>query len=199
MNQKEYSLNDQNNEFLSKSIDGLILLQKNMQSTINTFVDKGQISLTMNNMQIIQSLTISEKLLLASDKTIIRDRLLRLINEAILSSSINGANAAKNTISYQEYNEIISNEDHEKAENIEVIRKNIAQMYKIISSIRKTVDSKSGKISVVMSGASVIKTLSISDEYLSPKNKEIIETELLETVNRAIREIREEIQQLAGC
>jgi len=199
MNQKEYSLNDQNNEFLSKSIDGLILLQKNMQSTINTFVDKGQISLTMNNMQIIQSLTISEKLLLASDKTIIRDRLLRLINEAILSSSINGANAAKNNISYQEYNEIISNEDHEKAENIEVIRKNIAQMYKIISSIRKTVDSKSGKISVVMSRASVIKTLSISDEYLSPKNKEIIETELLETVNRAIREIREEIQQLAGC
>jgi DNA-binding protein YbaB len=196
MDQKEYSQKDRKKEFLSKSMDELALFQENILSKIITFVDKEQITLTMNNLQIIQSLKISEMLLLAPEKKIIRERLARLINEAILTSSINVANAAKNAFSYQEWHEIISNEEHEVKENIESLGENISPMLQVISSMRKAVVSKSGKVGVVISGARVINTLSINDDYIVPENKALLETELVETVNRAMREIQEEIQVL---
>jgi DNA-binding protein YbaB len=196
MDQKEYSQKDRKKEFLSKSMDELALFQENILSKIITFVDKEQITLTMNNLQIIQSLKISEMLLLAPEKKIIRERLARLINEAILTSSINVANAAKNAFSYQEWHEIISNEEHEVKENIEGLGENISPMLQVISSMRKAVVSKSGKVGVVISGARVINTLSINDDYIVPENKALLETELVETVNRAMREIQEEIQVL---
>jgi DNA-binding protein YbaB len=196
MDQKEYSQKDRKKEFLSKSMDELALFQENILSKIITFVDKEQITLTMNNLQIIQSLKISEMLLLAPEKKIIRERLARLINEAILTSSINVANAAKNAFSYQEWHEIISNEEHEVKENIEGLGENISPILQVISSMRKAVVSKSGKVGVVISGARVINTLSINDDYIVPENKALLETELVETVNRAMREIQEEIQVL---
>jgi DNA-binding protein YbaB len=62
--------------------------------------------------------------------------------------------------------------------------------------MRKTFVSQSGNIIVVISGARIIKSLSINDEYLLPENKALIEKELMETINRAMREMQEEIQSI---
>ena len=42
----------------------------------------------------------------------------------------------------------------------------------------------------------MILSLSISDEYLSEKNKSMIETEIMATLNKAMREIQEEIREV---
>jgi DNA-binding protein YbaB len=197
MDQEKYFPNDRTREYFSKIKDKLTQSHNLMSSTNNSFSDKEKlITLSIDNFQIIHTINISEKLLVSYEKGEICDRLVRMINQAIIKSSINGVNEAKNAVSPKELTEIISNENRDIKENIELLNKNIEKSFAEYFEKTKTVFSKSGNIKLVISRNRIIQSLTISDEYIKTKNKLLIETELLETVNGVMGEIMDEIQRL---
>jgi DNA-binding protein YbaB len=197
MDQKNNKLNDNTKEYFSKSKDKLIESHNLMLSTVTSFSDEDNlITLSMDNLQEIHEVNISDKLLISHGKKEIENRLLRLVNQAIFKSSINAANQAKKAVSSKELDKIISKESQGIKDSIEMVKKNIDQSLKNISSMTNSVVSKSGNLTLVISGTRMITSINISEEYLSEKNKLAIENELKETVNKAMQENLKEIQGL---
>jgi len=197
MDENRYSINDRTKEYLLISKDKLIQLHNIILSTTSTYSDEEiLITLSMDNAQIIHSINLSDNLLSSYGQGEISNQILRLINQAIFKSSINGVNEVKNALSLKELAKIISNESQGMKDNLESLNKNIEQSRQALSLITKSVISESGNIKIVISGSRMILSLSISDEYLSQKNKSMIETEIMSTLNKVMREIQEEIREI---
>jgi DNA-binding protein YbaB len=197
MGANKYSPNDQTKEYFLKSKGELIQLHKIMQSTIDIYSDENKlITLSIDNAQTIHSINLSDNLLCSFNHKDICNRIIRLINQAIFNSNINGINEAKNAISLKELEKIISNESQGIKDNLDSLNKHIERSRQELSLKTKSVVSEGGNIKIVISGSRMILSLSISDEYLSEKNKSMIETEIMATLNKAMREIQEEIREV---
>jgi DNA-binding protein YbaB len=196
MEQNKISLNERTKEYFSRSKENIIQSHNKWISAINTFSDEdGQITITMDNTQIIHSINISEKFLVTSDKKEIIDRLTRSMNKALRQAGINAAKEMRHSVSPEEYNRIVACEKKEVKEQIELLSKNNTQAIQEIFTRKRAVVSEKGNVTVIIFGNRMIHSLTINEEIMTMKNKSIIEKELVETVNKAMQENIEEIQE----
>jgi DNA-binding protein YbaB len=194
MDHNKLSLNERTKDYFSRSKEKIIQSHNNWVSTINSFSNEdGQITLTMDNTQIIHSINISEKLLVDSNKKELFDRWTRFINEAIIKAGKNAAREMQNAISAEEYGKILSDEKKEIQDQFELLIKKNNLSIQRLSSIKRTVVSASGNVTIIIFGNRIIHSIFITEECFS-KGNNTIEKELMETVNKALREVMESVQ-----
>jgi DNA-binding protein YbaB len=142
------------------------------------------------------SITIADILLDSPDKQEVAAQLCHRINQAIQISNRDTMNALKGFVSPDEQGNIFSREQPGVLESIERLRKSADLSLIELGSMRKTVLSKSGNIRLVISGAKIILALEINRDFLSSKNKNILEEELRDSVNAAIQEVENDIGKI---
>jgi DNA-binding protein YbaB len=102
----------------------------------------------------------------------------------------------KGFVSPDEQGNIFSREKPGVLESIERLRKSADLSLIELGSMRKYINSKSGNIKLVISGAKIILSLEINRDFLSSKNKNILEAELRDSVNAAIQEVENDIGKI---
>jgi DNA-binding protein YbaB len=195
MDKNNALLNECTRDYFLKTKEKIIHSHNIAANRIHTYSDEEKyIILTIDSSLNFRSVNISKKLFTNCDKKGIIDRMIKIINRAIIKSSIMGADEIKKAVSSKEYEEIISKENQNIKEGIEIIQENYIQSIKQLSIINKTIVSDSKIITLVISGNKLIKSISINDDYFSPQKIPLLETELMQTINKAIQEIQKEIQ-----
>jgi DNA-binding protein YbaB len=197
MEQKRYALNDRSKEYFSKTKENIIRSHNNWLSTIHTYsYEENLMSLTMDNTQMIHSISISEKLFSKYNEREISERLHRFLNDAIIQAGKNAVKEMQNSISPEELNNILSQEDAEVKKNYELLMKKNNQTIQELVSINRTINSPNGNISLVILGNRIIRSVEISKRIFTEDSRNNFEKELMETVNKALQEVIEEIQGL---
>jgi DNA-binding protein YbaB len=154
--------------------------------------DKG-INIVINGKQQIKSINISNSLFSSMKKNEMIEYLMRMINLAIGESyRANITELLK--FNYQhEFDEVISKEPLNIQASIEIYKKGLDQIQQLLDTIQKSARSKSDSIGLTMLGTKKLRSLEINPEYLAIENKSKIEEELVESINRVIREINQEV------
>jgi DNA-binding protein YbaB len=195
MNQQKHTMAARTKEFISVSREKIIQSSTCWISTIQTYSDaEGLLSLTIDNTQILHSINLSEKLFTTFKKQDILVRLTQFINKAIIHAGRNAARDMQNVFSAKEFMEMLSLENREVRDHFEQLIKRNNQSVQELALIKKTINSESGNTTVIVFGNRMIHLITINDEFFSIKNKSLIEGELLGAVNKAMREIIEEIR-----
>jgi DNA-binding protein YbaB len=95
--------------------------------------------------------------------------------------------------STEEYGKILSDEKKEIQDQFELLIKKNNLSIQRLSSIKRTVVSASGNVTIIIFGNRIIHSIFITEECFS-KGNNTIEKELMETVNKALREVMESVQ-----
>jgi DNA-binding protein YbaB len=189
--------NEHTKEFFLNAREKIIRSKNAASGRIGSYSDEDKsMVFTIDYSLNFHSVDISERLYTLCIKSEIIERMVNIINRAIIKSSMMGADEVKKTISTKEFADIMSTENREIQEGIANSQDNFMRALKNLSNQTKTVASDSGNISLVITGDKMIKSLSISDEYLSPENRTLLEQELLHTLNRAVQETQKDLQSL---
>jgi DNA-binding protein YbaB len=189
--------NEHTKEFFLNAREKIIRSKNAASGRIGSYSDEDKsMVFTIDYSLNFHSVDISERLYTLCIKSEIIERMVKIINRAIIKSSMMGADEVKKTISTKEFADIMSTENREIQEGIANSQDNFMRALKNLSNQTKTVASDSGNISLVITGDKMIKSLSISDEYLSPENRTLLEQELLHTLNRAVQETQKDLQSL---
>jgi DNA-binding protein YbaB len=189
--------NEHTKEFFLNAREKIIRSKNAASGRIGSYSDEDKsMVFTIDYSLNFHSVDISERLYTLCIKSEIIERMVKIINRAIIKSSMMGADEVKKAISTKEFADIMSTENREIQEGIANSQDNFMRALKNLSNQTKTVASDSGNISLVITGDKMIKSLSISDEYLSPENRTLLEQELLHTLNRAVQETQKDLQSL---
>jgi DNA-binding protein YbaB len=189
--------NEHTKEFFLNAREKIIRSKNAASGRIGSYSDEDKsMVFTIDYSLNFHSVDISERLYTLCIKSEIIERMVNIINRAIIKSSMMGADEVKKAISTKEFADIMSTENREIQEGIANSQDNFMRALKNLSNQTKTVASDSGNISLVITGDKMIKSLSISDEYLSPENRTLLEQELLHTLNRAVQETQKDLQSL---
>ncbi|MBN1439782.1 MAG: YbaB/EbfC family nucleoid-associated protein [Anaerolineales bacterium] len=196
MRQIANPLNEKTQEYFHQTKEKILLSCGGWKSAINTFSDdNGLIALTMDNSQIIHSMRISDKLFDGYEKNEIQEHIIHLINKSIIRAGENAVKEMQKAISEKEFTKILSNERELVKEQIEVLLKKNDCSVQQLSLKKKTHYSSSGKIIITISGNKLVQAITIMGDLLKKEKKDILEREIIETINEANQKIMEELQE----
>jgi len=195
MDQQKILFSNSTKKYILRIKEKLNQSRNAMLATVNSFPDdKNIITISMDNTQVIHSIYVSESIFDYSDKKELCNHLKRSINNAIFNSSLNGVIEVKNYLSHKEYYEHITTETKEVIDKLGLININYKHLLREINDINLSFVSSSGNILLVISGTQNIQSLTITDKILLSNNKEYLERELKDTLNKAIETIQKIIQ-----
>ncbi len=169
-------------------------MEAELESNDILFKDKDKgIIIVINGKQQIKSINISNTLFSSMENNEMVEYLMRVINLAI-GESYRVKLKGLLQFNYQnEYDEVISKEPPNVQASIEKYRKGLDQVRQSLDTILLSARSKSDSIGLTMLGILRLRSLEINPEFLVLENKSKIEEELIELINRAIREINQEV------
>jgi DNA-binding protein YbaB len=193
MKKEQIELNVRTKKLLSDKKENMNIIIANLDADILNISDENKyINLSINGKQRILSLEIANILLNSSDKAEVIHQIKQFINRGIAITIEREARKINSVISYEELIQTILPEQRKILEYIELLRGELKMRLHDAKDIEKRVESKSGNIAIVISGALAITTLFISEDYLWEKNKKNIENELIESVNNATQKVQYE-------
>jgi DNA-binding protein YbaB len=197
MDRIKHSLKERTKKYFSNTKEKLLLSHNKWITAINSYSDEdGNITITMDNAQILHSIDISEKLLINIDKLDIIKRLTQLINKAIIQTGKLAVREVQDAISTDEYEEIVSEENIEVRNQMELLNRNNNQSVQDMSSKLIKINSIGNMVAVIVYGNRLIHSLDINKEGFSLNNKSRIEKELMETINEAMHQVLIETQEI---
>jgi DNA-binding protein YbaB len=197
MKQIKFIPKDRTIEFILKTKEKLLKLQNNLISTIRSYSDENKLfELAMDNIQVVHSIIISDRLFEQLEKMKNIDMMVRLINRAIVESSLIYANDLSGVIIEKEVDDILSNESQGIIDSLKELHTGIEKSHKELSLINRTYNSSNGDITLMVAGDRMIKTLTISDDYLTVEKKSKLENELKEVINFALHDIIMEVRNI---
>jgi DNA-binding protein YbaB len=195
MKKEQIELNVRTKKLLSESKAKMNINIDNLEADILNITDENKyITLSINGKQKILSLEIANILLNSSDKAEVIHQIKQFINRGIAITIEREARKINSVLSYEEIIQSILPEQIKILEYIELLRSELKKRLHDADDIEKKVESKSGNITIVISGALAITTLFISEDYLWGKNKNNIENELIESVNIAMQKVQYEYE-----
>jgi DNA-binding protein YbaB len=189
MEHRDNILNEQTKIYISNAKEKFSKMNDSLESEIIIVEDDNKyIKIKINGKQQILSINISDILFNTKNKKEVIVYLTREINHAIQKSKILSIEKLGNLFSPNEYSEIVSKEQEAIKGSITKVEKDMNELVQGLLYRQKSAPSKSGKILITITGAGIMQSLEISDEYLSMKNKDNIEIEISETLNTLTRD-----------
>jgi DNA-binding protein YbaB len=181
-------------DYLLSAKEKMKSISNSLELRIMPIVDENKyLAISINGKQRILSMEISNILLETKDKKEVLDYLLKTINKAIRQSTLNNLKELLKIISIGEYKQIITDEKPENLQSIQKVENDVNRYSQKLPSIQKSASSNSGMVKIVMTGANIIQSLDIPEKELTSKNKEIIITEIVDTVNELISQFQQDM------
>lgn len=195
MDKQSNILRKETSEYISSIAEKMKELNRALESKNIIVEDENKyIRIVIDSTQNILSIDISDILINSTNKKEVIGYIMKNINMAIERSLKHNMEELLNINSPGNYREIISREQPSVREGIIELEREIGLLPQILNAMTKSKISESGNVTINMSGANVLLSMEIAEEYLSKKNKEKVAEEIMETVNRIVRENKQEVR-----